>query len=113
MEQQVLNLSGGNQQKVALARCLVIDPEILVFVEPTQGIDVGVKFEVYQFIADQVARGRAVLLISSEIPELLGLSHRVLVMRDGRIAATLETAATSQEEILRHAVGVATHSQTS
>ena len=113
MEQQVLNLSGGNQQKVALARCLVIDPEILVFVEPTQGIDVGVKFEVYQFIADQVARGRAVLLISSEIPELLGLSHRVLVMRDGRIVATLETAATSQEGILRHAVGVATQSQTS
>jgi ABC-type sugar transport system ATPase subunit len=106
MEQHVLNLSGGNQQKVALAKCLVIDPEILIFVEPTQGIDVGVKFEIYQFIADQVASGRAVLLISSEIPEILGLSHRVIVMREGRIAAELDTASTAQQEILRYAVGM-------
>ena len=106
MEQQVLNLSGGNQQKVALAKCLVIDPDILIFVEPTQGIDVGVKFEIYQFIADQVAGGRAVLFISSELPEILGLSHRVLVMCEGRIVAELDTASTTQKEILRHAVGV-------
>jgi ABC-type sugar transport system ATPase subunit len=101
----VFNLSGGNQQKVALARCLLIDPEILILVEPTQGIDVGVKFDIYQFIVDQVARGRAVLLISSEIPEILGLSHRILVMRDGRIAAELHTEVATQEEILRYAVG--------
>jgi ABC-type sugar transport system ATPase subunit len=105
MDQDVLNLSGGNQQKVALAKCLSIDPEILVLVEPTQGIDVGVKFEIYQFIVDQVAAGCAVLLISSEIPEILGLSHRVLVMQEGRIAAELETAATTQAEILRCALG--------
>ena len=110
MEQQVLNLSGGNQQKVALARCLVIDPEILIFVEPTQGIDVGVKFEVYQFIADQVARGRAVLLISSEIP---ALGHRTGAGHAGRAhRATLETGDQPGRN-LRHAVGVATHSQTS
>jgi len=105
LDQLVFNLSGGNQQKVALARCLLIDPEILILVEPTQGIDVGVKFDIYQFIVDQVAKGRAVLLISSEIPEILGLSHRVLVMRDGRIAAELQTEAATQEEILRYAVG--------
>lgn len=105
LDQLVLNLSGGNQQKVALAKCLTVDPDILVLVEPTQGIDVGVKFEIYQFIADQVASGRAVLLISSEIPEILGLSHRVLVMRDGRIVAELDTASATQEDILRFAVG--------
>ncbi len=107
MDQDVLNLSGGNQQKVALAKCLSVDPEILVLVEPTQGIDVGVKFEIYQFIVDQVAAGCAVLLISSEIPEILGLSHRVLVMQEGRIAAELETASTTQAEILRCAIGEA------
>ena len=105
LEQIVFNLSGGNQQKVALAKCLLIDPDILILVEPTQGIDVGVKFEVYQFIVDQVASGRAVLLISSEIPEILGLSHRILVMRDGRIAAELATESATQETILRYAVG--------
>ncbi len=105
LEQLVFNLSGGNQQKIALAKCLLIDPEILILVEPTQGIDVGVKFEIYQFVADQVASGRAVLLISSEIPEILGLSHRVLVMREGQIAADLDTAAATQEQILRYAVG--------
>ena len=107
MEQEVLNLSGGNQQKVALAKCLSIDPEVLILVEPTQGIDVGVKFEVYQFIVDQVAAGRAVLLISSEVSEILGLSHRVLVMREGRIAAELVTDATDQEEVLRYAISEA------
>lgn len=107
MDQEIINLSGGNQQKVVLARCLSIDPEIFVLVEPTQGIDVGVKFEVYQFIIDQVAAGRSVLLISSEIAEIIGLSHRVLVMRDGRIAAELDTERTTQEEILRYAVGEA------
>ena len=67
LDQLVLNLSGGNQQKVALAKCLALDPEIFIFMEPTQGIDVGVKFDIYQFIAAQAAAGRAVLLISSEL----------------------------------------------
>lgn len=105
MDQEVSNLSGGNQQKVALAKCLAVHPEIFILMEPTQGIDVGVKFEIYQFIADQTTQGRSVLLISSELPEILGLSHRVLVMHEGRIVAELDTSTTTQEEILRYALG--------
>jgi len=107
MNQEVANLSGGNQQKVALGRCLAVEPDIFILMEPTQGIDVGVKFEIYQFIAQQTQKGRAVLLISSELTEVLGLSHRVLVMHDGRITAELETAQTNQQEILRYALGEA------
>ena len=105
LEQNVMHLSGGNQQKVALGRCLAVDPRIFILLEPTQGIDVGVKFELYQFITDQAAQGKAVILITSELAEVIGLSHRVLVMREGRIAANLETEKTSQEEILRYALG--------
>ncbi|MCC6802289.1 MAG: sugar ABC transporter ATP-binding protein [Anaerolineae bacterium] len=105
IEQLVLNLSGGNQQKVALAKCLALDPEILIFMEPTQGIDVGVKFDLYQFIAAQAQAGRAVLLISSELVEILGLAQRILVMREGRIAADLDGQTATQTEILRHALG--------
>jgi ABC-type sugar transport system ATPase subunit len=107
LEQPVMTLSGGNQQKVVLGRCLAADPEVLVLMEPTQGIDVGVKFEIYRFITEQAAQGRAVLLISSELPEILGLAHRILVMRGGRIAAELEAQRTTQDEILRHALGEA------
>lgn len=105
MEQEVLYLSGGNQQKVALGRCLAADPEVFIMMEPTQGIDVGVKFEIYQFIVEQAAEGKAILLISSELAEILGLAHRVLVMHDGRIIADLDTGQTDQEEILRYALG--------
>ncbi len=105
LDQLVLNLSGGNQQKVALAKCLALDPEIFIFMEPTQGIDVGVKFDIYQFIAAQAAAGRAVLLISSELAEILGLAHRILVMREGRIAADLDGHTATQEAILRYALG--------
>jgi ribose transport system ATP-binding protein len=107
MEQLVLNLSGGNQQKVALAKCLAAQPDVLILMEPTQGIDVGVKFEVYQFISAQATEGRSVLLISSELPEILGLAHRILVMREGRITAELDATSTNQEEILRYALGAA------
>ncbi len=105
--QLVLNLSGGNQQKVALARCLAAQPDVLILMEPTQGIDVGVKFELYQFIATQAAQGRSVLLISSELPEVLGLAHRILVMHNGRIAAELDGQSATQEAILRYALGTA------
>ncbi len=105
LDQLVMNLSGGNQQKVALARCLAVSPDVFILMEPTQGIDVGVKFELYQFIAAQAASGRAILLISSELAEILGLSHRILVMREGRIVADLDTEQTNQEEILRYALG--------
>ncbi len=105
LDQLVLNLSGGNQQKVALAKCLALDPEIFIFMEPTQGIDVGVKFDIYRFIAEQAKAGRAVLLISSELAEILGLAHRILVMREGRIAADLDGRTATQAEIMGYALG--------
>jgi ABC-type sugar transport system ATPase subunit len=105
IEENVYHLSGGNQQKVALGRCLAVHPEIFILMEPTQGIDVGVKFEIYQFIVEQVRQDKAVLLISSELPEILGLAHRVLVMHEGRIVAELDGEQTTQEEILQHALG--------
>jgi len=105
MEQKVSSLSGGNQQKVALGRCLAVDPEIFILMEPTQGIDVGVKYEIYQFILEQAAKNRAILLISSELPEILGLADRVLVMNEGRITADLPVSKTDQEEILNYALG--------
>jgi ABC-type sugar transport system ATPase subunit len=106
LDKEVTTLSGGNQQKVALARCLAVDPDVFILMEPTQGIDIGVKFEIYQFIAEQARRGKSILLISSELTEILGLANRVLVMREGRIAADLEVAKTSREEILSYALGV-------
>ena len=106
MEQQVLNLSGGNQQKVALAKCLLIDPEILILVEPTQGIDVGVKFEIYDLIAQLARSGTAILLISSELSEVAGLAHRVLIMRGGKIAAEFAGNQTEVGALLRAATGV-------
>jgi len=87
--ENIENLSGGNQQKVLFARALFSDPNIIIVDEPTQGIDVGAKTEVYRLIRDFVARGRSVIVISSELPELLGLSDRVIVMREGRKAGEI------------------------
>jgi ABC-type sugar transport system ATPase subunit len=101
----VSTLSGGNQQKVALARCLAAEPDVLILTEPTQGIDVGVKLEFYRFIREQSRRGRAVLLISSEIAEIQALAHRVMIMREGRVAAVLTRDGMSQERILGIALG--------
>lgn len=94
-------LSGGNQQKVILGRWLLTGPEILMLDEPTRGIDVGAKFEIYQLIADLAKRDKAVIIISSEMPELLGVTDRILVMSAGKVAGIVETAKTSQEEILQ------------
>ena len=105
LEQLVRNLSGGNQQKVALAKWLASGARVLILLEPTQGIDVGVKFEIYHLIGRLSAAGAAVLLISSELPEILGLAHRILVMHEGRVAAELIGAQTNSEEILRYALG--------
>ena len=107
LEQLVRNLSGGNQQKVALGKWLASGARVLILMEPTQGIDVGVKFEVYELIARLSAEGVAVLLISSELPEILGLAHRILVMRGGRVVAALDGETASAEGILRHALGEA------
>lgn len=99
------NLSGGNQQKVALAKWLASQAHILILAQPTQGIDVGVKFELYRLIAELSRQGVGLILISSELPEVLGLSHTILVMRDGEVVARLAADATDSETILRYALG--------
>ena len=100
IEQECVNLSGGNQQKVVLSKWLHADPEILILDEPTRGIDVGAKFEIYCVIRDLAAAGKAVVVISSELPELLGITDRLHVMNEGRFVAEMPTAEASQERIM-------------
>lgn len=95
------SLSGGNQQKVILGRWLLTEPEILMMDEPTRGIDVGAKYEIYQLIIDLANRGKGIIMISSEMPELLGIADRIMVMSNGRLAGIVEARNTNQEEILR------------
>ncbi|MDR0637291.1 MAG: ATP-binding cassette domain-containing protein [Spirochaetaceae bacterium] len=96
------NLSGGNQQKVVLAKWLFSDPRILILDEPTRGIDVGAKHEIYTIINDLAAQGIACILISSEMPEIIGMSDRIYVMSEGRITACLDSKTATQEEIMGH-----------
>ncbi len=104
--QAVRNLSGGNQQKVVLAKWLERNSEVLLFDEPTRGIDVAAKYEIYTLINELAAKGKAVLLISSELPEVLGMSDRVLVMHEGRVTGTIEEPArATQEQVLELAMG--------
>ncbi|MBB3931988.1 rhamnose transport system ATP-binding protein [Kaistia hirudinis] len=113
LRQPIGELSGGNQQKAILARWLLSEPEILILDEPTRGIDIGVKAEFYEMIGDLAAAGRAILLISSELPELLALSNRILVMCEGRLTAEIPRAEATQEAIMQAAVprsGVHSHS---
>ena len=98
--QEVMNLSGGNQQKVVLSKWLFTDPEVLILDEPTRGIDVGAKFEIYGIINKLVAEGRGVVMISSEMPELLGMCDRIYVMREGAFVGELARADASQERIM-------------
>ena len=100
VEQNVGNLSGGNQQKVLLAKWMFADPDILILDEPTRGIDVGAKYEIYCIINDLVAAGKSVIMISSELPEVLGMSDRIYVMSEGRIAGELSAEEASQERIM-------------
>lgn len=95
------SLSGGNQQKVIIGRWLLTQPEILMLDEPTRGIDVGAKFEIYQLIMQLAQKDKGIIVISSEMPELLGITDRILVMSNGKVAGIVETAKTSQEEILQ------------
>ena len=97
---KIRTLSGGNQQKVILGRWLLTEPEILLLDEPTRGIDVGAKFEIYQLITDLAQRGKAVIMVSSEMPELLGICDRILVLSGGRISGEVDAKNTSQEEIM-------------
>ena len=99
------SLSGGNQQKVAVARWLAINPEVLILDEPTQGVDIGSKSEIHQIMVDLAERGMAILMISSELPEILGMSDRIAVMHAGTIAGLLPRAEATQEKILALALG--------
>ena len=103
-EQVTRNLSGGNQQKVVLAKWLAIQPRLLILDEPTRGIDVGAKAEVHKIIADLADQGVAILMISSELPEVLHVADRILVMHEGRLTADLPREQASEETIMKAAV---------
>jgi len=102
IQQKVVNLSGGNQQKVIIGKWLSTDSKILIFDEPTRGIDVGTKAEIYKIMEELAASGVGIIMISTELPETLGISDRVLVMRKGRIVAELDPKKTSEEEIVSY-----------
>jgi ABC-type sugar transport system ATPase subunit len=105
-EQLASNLSGGNQQKVILAKWLQSNSEVFLIDEPTRGIDVGAKVEIYHLINGLAAAGKAVLMISSDLPEVLGMSDRIIVMHEGRITGEIKDAAgTTQEQIMALAHG--------
>ena len=98
---QIRSLSGGNQQKVIIGRWLLTDADNYLFDEPTRGIDVGAKYEIYQIILDLAKKGKTVIVVSSEMTELLGITDRIAVMSNGRLAGVEKTESLTQEEILR------------
>ncbi|MGD0975272.1 MAG: sugar ABC transporter ATP-binding protein [Candidatus Korobacteraceae bacterium] len=112
LDRWAMYLSGGNQQKAVIAKWLGVEADIFLFDEPTRGIDVGAKVEVYQLMGELVKRGAAILMISSELPEILGMSDRVIVMREGRIAGEFTRAEANQEKILSCALGGTFNQQT-
>ena len=99
-ETPIKSLSGGNQQKVIIGRWLLTNPDFLILDEPTRGIDVGAKYEIYQLILDLANRDKVVMVVSSEMPELLGICDRILVMSGGRLAGEVDAKNTTQEEIM-------------
>ncbi|SFE01522.1 ribose transport system ATP-binding protein [Paenibacillus catalpae] len=103
IDQDVKFLSGGNQQKVVIGKWLTRDCDILIFDEPTRGIDVGAKSEIYKLLNDLAARGKSIIMISSELPEILRMSHRIIVMCEGRITGELDREEATQEQIMRYA----------
>ena len=103
LQQQVQNLSGGNQQKVVIGKWLTADTDILMFDEPTRGIDVGAKSEIYKLLNNLARQGKAIIMISSELPEILRMSHRIIVMCEGHITGELSAAEATQEKIMRYA----------
>lgn len=106
IENEISLLSGGNQQKVILARWLLTEPEILILDEPTRGIDVGAKAEVYKLMGKLAGEGKAIIMVSSELPELMGVSDRIIVIREGEVAGEFERSQFSQEDIMACAFGV-------
>jgi ABC-type sugar transport system ATPase subunit len=103
VRQQAGTLSGGNQQKVILGRVTQLAPKVVLLDEPTRGIDVGAKAEIYAHALDLADQGTGVILVSSELPEVLGMSDRVLVMRQGRVVAELDRSEADQETVVRYA----------
>ena len=100
LQQKVKNLSGGNQQKVVIGKWLTADTDILIFDEPTRGIDVGAKSEIYNLLNELARQGKSIIMISSELPEVLRMSHRIIVMCEGRITGELSGGAATQETIM-------------
>jgi ribose transport system ATP-binding protein len=107
-DQKVMNLSGGNQQKVVLAKWLATNPDVLIFDEPTRGIDIGAKQEIYAIMNDLAAQGKTILMVSSDMEELIGMSDRVIVLSQGRQMATLTKSEITQERILALSSGANT-----
>lgn len=107
IQQMVVNLSGGNQQKVVLAKTLAADPDVIIFDEPTKGIDVGAKQEIYQLMNQLVAQGKAILMVSSDMEEILGMSDRIIVLHEGLVSGELQREQFSQENVLHLASGTA------
>jgi rhamnose transport system ATP-binding protein len=105
LDAPVGTLSGGNQQKVALARWLATEPAIIILDEPTQGVDVGAKSEIHRLMGELAQRGLAILMISSELPEILGMSDRIAVMHEGRVTGLLTRQEATQERIIELALG--------
>ena len=101
MQTQIQNLSGGNQQKVILGRWLMTVPDILIMDEPTRGIDVGAKYEIYTIMAELVKAGKSIIMISSEMPELIGMSHRIMVLCNGKVTGFLQKEEATQEAVMR------------
>jgi ABC-type sugar transport system ATPase subunit len=106
LHDRITSLSGGNQQKAILARWLATDPKLLILDEPTHGIDVGAKEEIYHLIQDIAQRGIAIILVSSEMPEIIALSHRVVIMNEGRITGIFDGNDINQETLMSYATGV-------
>jgi methyl-galactoside transport system ATP-binding protein len=100
MKTLIQNLSGGNQQKVILSRWLMTLPDILIMDEPTRGIDVGAKYEIYTIMSELVKEGKAIIMVSSEMPELIGMSHRIMVLCNGRLTGILSKAEATQEKVM-------------
>ena len=108
--QQVENLSGGNQQKVVLAKWLLSRPDVLILDEPTRGIDVGAKAEIHRLMSELASQGIGIIMISSELPEILGMSDRILVMRLGRLVAEFDRDEATQEKIIEQAISTSKES---
>jgi ABC-type sugar transport system ATPase subunit len=106
-EQIVRNLSGGNQQKVVLAKWLLGNARVFLFDEPTRGIDIGAKAEIYNLMLELAARGAAIVMVSSDLPEVLGMSHRVLVIRGGTVVSEFSRAEATPDRVIAVATGAA------